>query len=162
MLKKQDSVLNYNNASLNRDMWELMCSDMIGQGCSRKVFLSKLDTSLVVKVEEAGRSFNNIREWELWEDVRHDKNATRWLAPCINISLCGSILIQKKTAVVSKRRYPKKVPKWLVSDSKYQNWGLLDGKVVCHDYAHHLAHRYGSISKSLVKIHWWEGSTLIA
>jgi hypothetical protein len=162
MLKNQSEVLNYNNSVLNRDMWDLMCSDMIGQGCSRKVFLSKLDSSLVIKVEEAGRSFNNIREWELWEDVRHDKNAARWLAPCVNISLCGTILIQKRTEPAHKRRFPKVLPRWIATDLKYQNWGLLDGKIVCHDYASHLAQRYGTMSKSTVKAHWWVGSTLVA
>jgi hypothetical protein len=162
MHKKQQSVINYSNSMINRDMWDLMCSDMIGEGCSRKVFICKLDNSLVLKLEENGRSFNNIREWELWEDVRHDKAAARWLAPCVNISLCGSILIQKRTEPAHKRRFPKKIPKWIATDLKYQNWGLLAGKIVCHDYANHLAQRYGTISKGMAKPYWWEGATLVA
>jgi hypothetical protein len=149
--------IDFSNAFVHKELWDLMCSEPIGEGCSRKVFVCKLDQTLVLKLETASYSFNNIREWELWEDVRHDKDASRWLAPCVAISSCGAMMLQKRTKIATKKRYPKKVPQWM-TDLKYQNWGLLDGKIVCHDYGNHLAQRFGTKSKRLVNAHWWDGS----
>ena len=68
---------------------------------------------------------------------QHTKEAKQWLAPCVSISPCGSVLIQRRTLPVTKAQLPSKVPAWL-TDFKLANWGMLDGKVVCHDYSNNL------------------------
>jgi hypothetical protein len=40
----------------------------------------------------------------------------------------------RRTTTIPYGQYPKEIPA-LFTDVKKSNWGMLDGKPVCHDYA---------------------------
>lgn len=138
------------NASSKHELFRLICSHVIGEGSSRVVYAHALDPDLVVKFEESVDSFQNVTEWQTWEIVRGTK-LEKWFAPCIGISPCGTVLIQKRTK--RPTNFPKKIPPMLC-DLKAENFGLLsNGKFVAHDYGHNrLLH--DSIPKKLVKAKW--------
>ncbi len=85
---------------------------------------------------------------EIWS---HDKDIRRWLAPCVQISPCGSILIQKRTTPAPSSRYPAKMPKFL-TDMKRSNYGLYKGRLVCHDYGLICL----TVTTATRKADWWE------
>jgi hypothetical protein len=108
----------------------------LGEGVYRTVYA--LGPEEVVKFESNAGNFCNIKEWELWRQIKDCKRQARWFAPCIHISPSGQALVQVRTEVLTKRFQverilPKKVPSFLW-DLKPENWGVLKGKVVCHDY----------------------------
>ena len=123
---------------------------VLGSGYSRKVFVSAINEDDVVKVCAVG-NFSNIREWELWQEVREIPRLRPWFAPCKSISPCGLILVQARTRPVPMQRMPQKVPA-ILTDLKIENWGLLKGKVVCHDYGNHKRNVPGFAMR---KAHWW-------
>lgn len=58
-----------------------------------------------------------------------------WLAPCIQISEGGRELIMRRTEPMSDPVWAAlRVPAFF-DDVTPENWGLLDGRPVCHDYA---------------------------
>lgn len=119
------------------DAFNLLCGDKIGSVIHREVFRCKLRPDLVVKVEidEAYRSFANVREQKFWDDWCFVEKVTRWLAPCEYLSPDGRILLQRRTSPVpDDYALPDKVPGFL-TDLKRENFGILDGKLVCVDYA---------------------------
>lgn len=118
--------------ALAQDFYDMFCGDLLGEGISRQVYAHRLDPSAVIKIEVAHGAFQNVMEWELWSVVAHTKSA-RWFAPCVSISPCGLVLIQKKAIDVRKEDLPRKVPTAL-TDLKTANWGRLGSAVVCRDY----------------------------
>jgi hypothetical protein len=146
-----------NDWFLTADMFDFICKKHIGSGVSRTVYEFRLDSTLVVKIEKpVGEyfQFNNFSEWDIWHNINVQKaNYKKFLAPCINLSSCGRIMLQKKTTPIDKKELPKLVP-YFLADTKLQNWGKLNGKVVCHDYANH--HFYSAAHKNkLVKAAWF-------
>jgi hypothetical protein len=135
------------------DLYSMVTGKLLGVGASRTVFDFMPDPTLVIKFETVGGSFDNVMEWDIWENCQYDKRLAKWLAPCHMISPCGSILLQKKTTPVSIEQLPKKIPRFF-TDLKHQNWGMLDGRPVCHDFANHLAYAGGTLHQ-LVKADWW-------
>ena len=145
------------NNFINKEIYGLFIGKTLGRGMSRTVYTHALDPTLVIKIEEKAQSFQNIREWEYWNENKDFKPIAEWLAPCIAISPCGSVLIQKRVNSLDYSKYPKMIPHFL-TDNKYQNYGLLNGKFVCFDY--------GSIPLSMgitiikkktkmKKVEWW-------
>lgn len=117
-----------------REFWQICRGDKIGEGISRKVYEFRLDPSLVVKVEQKSGRFQNIHEYQFWEDFQWENGIARWLAPCVAISPCGSVLIQKKVEPLRRSDLPKLLPIFL-TDLKITNFGLYEGRVVACDYA---------------------------
>lgn len=115
-----------------KEVYRTFVGDKIGKGCYREVYESILDPTCVVKIEKDSGDFSNIREWENWRELQDNPLASKWLAPCIHISPCGSVLIQKRVTKVEE--LPDKLPKFL-ADIKPSNFGMLDGNLVCCDYA---------------------------
>lgn len=134
------------NFKLN-EIESLILGDKLGYGMSRVVYESKLNSTVVFKIEESARRFQNIKEWELWNEHKFYKPVADWLAPCVDISACGSILIQKRTSHPIK--WPEKLPTFL-TDVKKSNFGLLDGKLVCHDYGNVIF----NLSLRMKKVDW--------
>lgn len=142
------------------EAFNLLCGDLIGEGCSRKVFSCNLLPDVVVKVEETARSFENIVEWTIWNQVQGTP-AERWFARCRWISPSGHILIMDRTHPARLKELPERVPVWC-SDLKRTNWGVSDdsedsGKwVVCHDYGSLSSHviERGTGNKRMRKAHW--------
>lgn len=136
------------------DLKEMMLGEALGIGVHRKVGVYNLDKSLVIKCAIECPNIN-ILEYEMWLMVK-DTNLARWFAPCVEISPCGLFLLQKRVETRPKSEYPKLVPSFF-GDMKYANFGWLDGKFVCVDYASFM---YTSISHKwngkLKKADWWE------
>lgn len=138
--------------TIQKDLFRMMCGKQIGEGSARQVYDCAYDSSLVVKMENRAYSFQNVIEWNVWNDALSMPHARRWLAPCTKISACGTILLQKKT--VKPVEYPDGLPVWL-TDTKKQNYGLLDGEFVCHDYGVNLICNQG-LSRRSRKVEWWD------
>lgn len=126
-------VIGYFNNSVSLDLLRLVCGQELGDGIARTVYACPLRSDLVVKIETRGKSFQNVMEWELWQEVQHTKSLARWFAPCEFISSCGTVLAMRRTEPVPTRMLPKRLPEML-TDLKPSNYGLLGGRVVCHDY----------------------------
>jgi hypothetical protein len=116
------------------DFFEVMVGERLGSGSAREVYLSALNHDQVIKFEQASRSFQNVREWEAWNHLRWGP-LKKWLAPCVHISACGSVLIQTRTAPLRRSDLKKRhmIPACL-GDLKPSNWGIFEGRLVCHDY----------------------------
>ena len=142
-----------NGGTMATDLYSLVTGRLLGVGLSRIVFEYAPDPELVIKFETTGNDFNNVIEWDVWDNVKYDKKLSKWFAPCHFISPCGAILIQQKTTPIPKENMPKKIPR-LFTDLKYQNWGSLDGRPVCHDYGNHRIYNGGTLHQ-LVNADWW-------
>lgn len=132
----------------------LACGPLLGEGAARVVFECGLNPRYVVKLENKIGSFQNICEWEMWNSLKNEAHYAKWLAPCERISVDGGFLIQRRTLPLPENKRPKRLPVWLC-DLKPENFGLLDGRVVCHDYGTmHIHMTERGISKRMVKAKW--------
>lgn len=123
------------------DLRYALIGEKIGSGCTRVVYECRFDSSLVVKIETPG-SFDNVIEWKVWQEVKHDEDVRQWLAPCVGISPGGRVLIMKRTEKVmlaELQLFLAKVPRFF-HDVHENNWGKLDKTYVCHDYAFNDVH----------------------
>jgi hypothetical protein len=119
-----------------QDAFNLLCGSLIGEGIHRRVFECAIRRDLVVKVEDSdNRYFANVIEQKFWDDHQYTPQVSKWLAPCEYMSPDGRILLQTRCdPVPAGMRMPDKLPGFL-SDLKRSNFGLLDGRIVCVDYA---------------------------
>ena len=120
--------------SVQSEFNQLFIGEKLGEGCYREVFVYRMSPHWVIKYEFGEKSFSNVGEWEIWQEVKNDKKLARWFAPCIDISFSGSILIQARTEPITK--LPKELPDFL-ADLKPENFGRLNGRIVAHDYGNH-------------------------
>lgn len=141
------------------DAFNMLAGDKIGGGVYRDVFTCKIRPDLVVKVELASgnkeyRSFENVFEMKFYNDNFHYKALSKWLAKAEFLSPDGYILLQERVRVCTDDDIPK-LPKMLPSfltDTKAGNFGFTkDGRLVCIDYALHIANP----SIKLRKANWW-------
>lgn len=119
------------------DAFNLLCGAKLGSGIHRDVFECRLRPDLVVKVEQQNewRYFSNVHEMKFWDDNQHYKKVADWLAPCEYLSPDGRILLQRKVRIAtSLDELPKQIPAFL-TDIKPCNYGWLEGRLVCVDYA---------------------------
>ncbi len=148
-----DDILG--STTITRDFIGLFLGKKIGAGMSRTVYLCREDTSCVIKIESASKRFQNVLEWEIWETVKHTK-LKKWFAPCIAISDCGTVLIQKRANAINKEQYPKKIPAFF-GDTKYQNFGMIGKQFVCLDYGTcHIPAINKGLGKQMKKSKFWE------
>jgi len=128
---------------------ELFVGIQIGSGAYRRVYECKREKDKVVKVEHTGRDFCNIQEWQVWQEVK-DTPISHWFAPCHEIDCMGAVLLQSRTKPFDhKDEFEKEVAKLpggklpgFFDDIHYGNFGMLNGRIVCHDYGfnHFLKH----------------------
>lgn len=118
------------------DAFNLLCGEKIGEGAYRTVYACRVRPDLVVKVENADfRVFANVFEQKFWDDHQFCEKVARWLAPCEFLSPDGRVLLQRRVdPVPSSFDLPAKLPSFL-TDIKRDNFGLMDGRLVCFDYA---------------------------
>lgn len=140
-----------NNVAVHRELFHLICADRIGIGLSREVFDSKILPNSVIKVEENAGRFQNVIEWETWQRVK-TTHFGKWFCPCEHISACGSVLIMRKTT--TPVIFPKRLPVFL-GDHKRKNYGMVDGRFVCHDYGTNLLFENG-MTKKMRGVEWWD------
>lgn len=119
-----------------QDAFNMLCGDVIGRGVHRTVYDCPLRPDLVVKVEHKfARFFANVLESRLWTDAEDHAPVARWLAPVEFVSPDARLLLMRRAdPVPADYRLPDKVPSFL-SDVKRDNFGILDGRLVCIDYA---------------------------
>ena len=137
--------------SMHREVFNLMCDELLYTGMSRAVWTSNLMPDCVLKVEERPGVFQNVVEWETWQRVK-DTPLRRWFAECVAISPNGSVLVMRRTRPASDKDYPEKMPIFLC-DFKRRNCGMAGKQLVCHDYGTNQLFEYG-MSKRLVKANW--------
>lgn len=117
-----------------RDLMNMMRGEKLGSGVARNVYVNALNTEQVLKFENAACSFQNIKEWETWRYWRHHEPVARWLAPCIDISPNGVVLIQARCEPLpASYKMPKTLPQFL-TDLKRANFGLYKRRLVAVDY----------------------------
>lgn len=118
------------------DVCSMLLGDCMGYGTYRAVFEHAFDPELIVKVEPGARSFCNIYEHQVWERVKETR-FSKWFAPVEHISPNGSVLVMRRTRAIRAEELPDRIPAFF-TDIKPENWGLIDGRPVCHDYGNHL------------------------
>lgn len=134
---------------LYEDAFNLLCGRLLGEGIHRQVFLCKVDPSLVVKVESDTTYWtgSNAAEWANWNDFMFAPAYNKWMCPCLHISPNSRVMIQKRTTPIPAHLLPTEIPAWMM-DVKWENFGMLNGQVVLHDYPR----INGSVSKKMVKM----------
>jgi len=149
MITHEDVYECFGN-TLNRDFFYMIIGKVLGHGEFRVVYEHRHRDDLVLKFETNGESFQNIAEWEFWQDNKGNKRVAAWLAPCEFISPCGIVLAMKKTTKPDKPDFPNVIPEFLV-DLKHKNFGMLNGKLVAHDYGLYNV----TIPTKRKKAKWW-------
>lgn len=125
--------MSHRSELMYRDLLSVIRGPKLGQGVARKVYQMKSNSRLVLKIETGAESFQNMAEWEMWSWVDGRPKISRWFAPCRHISSCGLFLIQDYVEPIRDSERPPLLPSFL-SDLKRENFGMLDGKIVCADY----------------------------
>ena len=149
------SFLGKLNTIVEKDFFATFCGERLGSGIAREVFAYLPDPRYVVKIEDVAKSFQNVREWDVWDDAQYmDDEIRSWLAPCKTISPAGTVLIQRRTTPVMRHELPDKVPAFL-GDLKPENFGKIGKRIVAHDYGCHLVCNSG-LTKRKVKANWDE------
>ena len=133
------------------DFNDAFLGEEIGHGASRAVFEYRINPKFVVKVEYEDDWFQNVIEWETWNEIKFTKWA-KWFAPCANISKNGRVLMQAKTTPVKK--FPEQIPNFL-TDLKAANFGMYKGHICAHDYGLNLLTSNGIGNARMKKAHWW-------
>lgn len=116
--------------SVVEDFIKLFKGDLLGTGSAREVYELATDPTKVLKIEIAKCSFQNANEWQIWQLVTGTK-LEKYFAPCSMISPCGTVLIMAKTEPLRSKNI---VMPDIITDLKIENFGMLKGKPVCHDY----------------------------
>lgn len=141
------------SASILRDWMLTACGKKLGGGIGRHVFVYDLNPRFVIKVEDSG--FQNVIEWEMWQTVKETPYA-KWFAPCRSISPLGTVLLMDRTLPAPRKAYPRRMPVFL-GDYKYSNYGLLNDRLVCHDYGSSIIASNG-LGKAMRKANWWDSN----
>lgn len=133
-----------------------ICGERIGWGMHRVVYEYKHNPNYVVKIEYSlkDKEFANITEYRNWE-YNKESPLGKWLAPVIFITKNGKISIQRKIEHGFVNKYPKTIPV-VFTDLKKQNYGWMDGRFVCCDYAY-IVLDYLIIKKEIQHriVKWW-------
>lgn len=131
--------------------FNVFLGDKLGEGIHRIVFECAIDPTLVVKVEFDERmNFSNAAEWKNWNESRYYQPMADWLAPCVRISPCGRVLLQKRIIPMREDELPDKVPSFL-TDLKPGNFGWYENRVVACDYSTLIT---SANAKRFKKAHW--------
>jgi len=91
-----DDVFEFFRNSVSADLFHALLGPTLGTGCSRTVYEMRHNPDLVVKFETGTNLFQNVEEWRTWKELK-DTTDARWLAPCLFISPCASVLVQART-----------------------------------------------------------------
>ena len=151
-----DDWLDYDRitAPAMKALLECFAGRLLGRGVSRTVFECKFNPEYVVKVSKPYDTQNatEARTWERFSDVPH---VAKWLAPIAQQSACGRVIVQRRTRPLLKP--PAKIPHYL-GDLKVQNFGMLEGRCVAHDYGLGIF-LDSDAPVQMVKPDWWDGQS---
>lgn len=136
-----DRLRLLNDEAVMDDVLTSLMGEQIGEGSSRLVFEYRLDPRMVIKVQmtDSRGQFCNITEYLHWNDINAMSNYNKWLpkwyAPVRWMSTNGRLLVMDRTKPIPEHKLPKRIPHFF-SDVKAENFGILRGRIVCHDYGH--------------------------
>lgn len=134
-----------NDTGIPYELLALLCDQRLGHGMTREVFRFYPDPTLVIKFELESGHFQNVLEYQVWDSVQHTKFA-KWFAPCMYISHCGRIMLQKYAEPIAASALPAEVPAFF-TDLKIGNWGVYNKQPVAVDYGKHLMLERGMSSR---------------
>lgn len=123
---------HYRRVSVTKAKREL-CGKEIGSGSTRVVYECKVNKDYVVKIAFDGPDAN-ILEHAVWDYIFACPSIAKWFAECVFLSQNGMVLVQKKVSFPENAEYPKQIP-WYFTDIKKNNFGFIDGRLVCVDYS---------------------------
>lgn len=140
---------------VNTDLITTLLGKKLGWGCYRTVYQHNWDENWVIKVEHDSTNCN-ITEFMLWDEVRGLKNnlawVKEWFAPILWMSPNGRILCMQKTEEYPRNKKierPTEVPAFF-TDVKWNNFGWIGNKFVCHDYG--FIHKFIKYENKMQKI----------
>jgi|SRR6478736_9648002 len=159
---KLNSIQEVSSLSLlqdiNTDLILSLCGKKIGSGAYRTVYDYNLNDKYVIKLEPNATDCN-ISEYILWDEIQGLKGDLEWVkswfAKVIWMSPNGKILVMEKTSENPKKERPREVPAFF-TDLKYDNWGWIGNRFVCHDYG--FLYKFIKYEKKMQKISkqaWW-------
>jgi len=113
-----------------------LVGEYINRGVHREVYAYAPDPEQwIIKIprDEVGLKHNE-REYKNYLNIK-DKGLDEWVAPC-RLELDKYIVMRRTQPVEESQPRGILIPAFLIVDSGVHNWGVLDGRYVCHDYAH--------------------------
>lgn len=157
-MNRPQTIVNdmFSGHAVSEDLFRMLCSDLLGSGISRHVYRVNSDLlggvlkGCVFKFE-MGDGFQNITEWQVWNEVAGSSHEP-WFAPCVAISPCGQVLIQREVKELGIGSLPDKVPAHF-TDLKRENWGMYRKHPVCFDYGYHRIFENG-LTNRMRKARW--------
>ena len=141
------TVAAHFSSTIALDFFRTMTGEFLGGGIGRGVYVHGTGQSLVVKIETASHSFQNVAEWQVWSVLEYTNHAAlKWFAPCHYISPCGIVLVQARTRKMEQSAFPEKMPSFF-TDLNYSNFGRFNGRIVAHDYGLHRFIHLGAMAR---------------
>lgn len=121
-----------------RDLIKVLVGKRIDGGQFREVFeYGPNPKKWVIKIATHELS-SNVVEAKVWyeaQGLNSDLQIVKdWLAPVKFISPDSRVLVMRRTQPIEMKDLPKKLPSFVNWDVKPENFGMLDGRLVCHDY----------------------------
>lgn len=124
----------------------------LGSGVDREVFPwygPDTDQKLVVKLAYGEYDFQNVAEWQLWQEAT--PNLRQWLAPVRGISPGGRALWMVYCEPCPSHLLPLKMPA-VLRDLHRDNIGLYEGRPVALDYGRHVAAALAANMKAMRRL----------
>lgn len=138
-----DRASYFRTARLDCMVIETVLGKKLGEGAYRTVYELQYNPTKVCKVELRGDAFANVEEFDVWSRLKDTKWA-KFLAPIHSIDQFGAVMIQERTTPLTDEQWFgfKRIPNF-ITDLKKDNFGMLDGRVVAHDYGLNLIRDLG-------------------
>lgn len=135
------------------DLFGFFCGKELGRGQYRTVYEHQLEKNRVIK-HDTCVNWSNVNELQIFQEYQ-DSPIGKWLAPVYWLSPRGIWLIQARTTPIKIGKLPKRVPA-LFADLKPENWGMWQGRPVCHDYGNNALHRLAKKPAAAMQSVVWE------
>lgn len=138
---------------LKDELLDFVVGKRLGFGAYRTVYEYRFNSKYVLKIaDDVNGRAENLLENRIWWQINLTP-AARWFAPIMEVSIAGQFLIQHKIEQLPHEQYPKKIPAFF-TDTKYSNFGWLDGKFVCCDFGSF--NIFNGVNTRLKNADWWE------
>lgn len=119
--------------NIAEDLFSLFVGKKVGIDVARDYYLCAFDSRYIIKVERLMGSFQNIKEWQCWQAIQNSRYRNLF-APCKSISPNGFVLVQERTSpMLPGIEIPYDFS--MFDEIDYDNFGVIDGRVVAHNYA---------------------------
>ncbi len=141
--------------SVNSDLITMFLGQKLGSGSYRSVYeFNPNPAKYVVKIEPLATDCN-ANEFLIWNEISWLEGdftwVKDWFAPVLWMSPNAKILIMERTFEKPDLKRPDKIPDFM-TDIKYENFGWIGNKFVCHDYG--FISRFIEYKKKFRKATW--------